>query len=334
MESGLPKRGGGGPLLSLRGAVFMGCAERFCERAAAVLGVRDGDAVVAGCTAVRVADTSGHPVTGVDVGAVHTHGAHTVGCARRRRGGVSVWREGSRHGGWHAEGSASSGSRCTRDGCSWHLSTALTPTGSRGPRSTRSPRTSASRARRSSLHWLVSSRCTQYQSTSLDGRAGRRDTESARCLNWPGSRASCTRSTRPIHGASSWFATSPPVGHEVRTCHGGPSTVAVRALPGARRSLRSLSLITTLLRSLVAGRTALPFDAPPEGDGRGERPETVAPRRVTATVWSLLRRLPAPLADDDEQAGGWVTSLASGSSQIGDVRGLPARLQYAREVRP
>lgn len=91
------------------------------------------------------------------------------------------------------------------------------------------------------------------------------------------------------------------VATKVETTHVRRSAVAVRALPGARRSLRSLTARTHHADDgYPCGRPALPVDAPPEGDGRGERPQTVATRTVTPAIWSLLRRLPATLADDEQ----------------------------------
>jgi hypothetical protein len=164
--------------------------------------------------------------------------------------------------------------------------------GSRGRRSTPSRRSSTSRARRCRQRSLVCWSSRLWWCTRRGGRGDRLGIGSA--FNRPDHRASCGRSTSPIHGASWGASTSPMSGHEVVATHGGRSAVAVRALPGARRSLRSLpprsdrpidscSLIVPLAARCPSGEEAQRDVG--LGARRGGR------RREPA--WSPLRRLPA-----------------------------------------
>ncbi len=237
----------------------------------------------------------------------------------------------SQHGGSPKVGCESSASRHTKGGFSWPSSSAQTGTASPGRRNTRSPLISASRARRCNSRSRVLSRSAQSSSTSRGARGGRLATGSPTSLNWTDARASWRRSTSPIHGASWGSATSPTVGHEVRTSHVRRSAVAMRALPGARRSLRSLCVFTEhpINRSSTIGRLA---GRCPCGE-QAQHAVTMGTRQRHGRhvpACSRSCRLPAALAGDDEQERGWVSSLA-----VRGRRGIAAsrfagRVQYAR----
>lgn len=80
---------------------------------------------------------------------------------------------------------------------------------------------------------------------------------------------------------NSLIAMGNPVTSKVVTTHVRRSAVAMRALPGARRSLRSLIGILIAERGIHGGGRRLRWSLPPEGDGRGERAEMVESRIVT-----------------------------------------------------
>ena len=213
------------------------------------------------------------------------------------------------------------GSCCSRS------STGRTSRGSRGPRSTSSPRISGSPARRSrrrSDGWWNTNSCW---SMNLVGRVDLLAT------NWPDYRASCGRSTSPID-LSSWGApTSPIIGHEGRNAYVGRSAAAVRALPCARllRSPQEHSMTPTDLVMRTIGyrlRSPSPW-------GRRGGDEIDVTRKVTMTVWSPLRRLPASLAGMDQLREHPVERPSAGS-QCGDPWRCPAqpRVQARAELAP
>jgi hypothetical protein len=152
----------------------------------------------------------------------------------------------------------------------------------------------------------------------------------------PGHRASRLRRRCPIHGASPKGARCPVIGPEGIDTLVGRSAVAVRALPSARRSLRSLrgtrSLIHVVDGSSRCRRTACGPSFPPAGGGGGRSDEPKATRKVTSSRWSRLRRLPAPLARDGKPSRTTRSRLAAGTRN-GDAWGFPARPQVqAREA--
>lgn len=125
-------------------------------------------------------------------------------------------------------------------------------------------------------------------------------------------------------------ATGNPVATKVVTTHVLRSAVAVRALPGARRSLRSLCVIRmSSLTSSSIGRLA---GRCPSGEEAQSDEALGARQRGTGRVpaWSLLRRLPAPLADDGEQEDAR-SPLPAGCHRDGrEPWRRPRRVQYAR----
>lgn len=218
-----------------------------------------------------------------------------------------MWHE-SRHAGSLAEGSRLSGSPCTRGGY-WSLSsTARTGTGSRGRRNSGSPRISASPGRRYSSLSVACSRSGRSSSTSPVDRDGRRGIGCA-TSNLPDSRAGWSLSTCPTHGAGWRWVTCPGDGHEVISTHVRRSAVAYRALPGARRSLRSLSIFSIIEGKDHGASRRLRRDGSPVGGGGGNRTETIATRNVALNARSRLRPLPRPLADDEELSGRRVDRL-------------------------
>lgn len=127
-------------------------------------------------------------------------------------------------------------------------------------------------------------------------------------------------------------ATGNPVATKVVTAHGPRSTASWRALPGATRSLRSLmcskgpssALIDTIGR--LAGRC-------PSGEEaqRDVGLEKRQDRERHVAGCSRSCRLPAALAGDDEQEGGWLTSLTGRGRHGTGVWRFSGRVQYARE---
>ncbi|ARJ05485.1 hypothetical protein GCM10010988_05740 [Cnuibacter physcomitrellae] len=105
----------------------------------------------------------------------------------------------------------------------------------------------------------------------------------------------------------------------------------MHALPGARRSLRSLSVISVSLHMIIfiacVDRLRATF---PLRGRRGERLEVAGSRYVASTIWSRLRRLPAPLSRDDELPRWRLTRLAGGFVD-GCLWRFARRPQYARE---
>lgn len=193
-----------------------------------------------------------------------------------------------------AAASPISASPRARPSCYSQWSIARTRAGSHGRRSTPSLRSSAWHAQPCRRHSARLSRRICWSNTSRDVKDDRRGI--ALLSNWPDHRASCGRSTSPIHGASSRSATSPTTGHEVIDTYVGRSAVAVRALPGARRSLRSLVFSSSIIARIFIARGRAEGSTFPLRGRRGNRTQMVATRRVTASGWSLLRRLPASLA--------------------------------------
>jgi len=245
-----------------------------------------------------------------------------------------VWHA-SRHGGSRAVASSRLACRCTRDGCLSLSSIARTAMGSPGRRSFDSPRISASRVRRCNSPSVGCSRSARSSSTSLAVPVARPGTECVRSrrLYLPDSRAGWSRSTCPIHGAGCRSRTCPPDGHEVLTSHVGRSAVAVRALPGARRSLRSLRVnpINQAIHMVGRGACVASPRRSPSGGREGEpwtRPRTP---QCHLPACSLLRRLPATLADDEQQEHGHVGRSANVLDDGRSMRGCPAQPRYARE---
>lgn len=161
------------------------------------------------------------------------------------------------------------------------------------PNTSGSPAVRSTRRRRDFGTWELS------LSTSQVGKVERLATDSAtsRTSRNMSCQTTCRRgSTCRITGATSTSSTCRPIGLEGVNTHVGRVRARVRALPGARRSLRSLRVITEpSTDSLLAGRRVYAATFPLWGR-RGRRPETVGIRKVTLIGWSLLRRLPASLA--------------------------------------
>lgn len=168
-----------------------------------------------------------------------------------------------------------------------------------------------------------SSRKNSSRSLSLAGLAGRLVTESL-------SRPTYGQLGNPYLGAvmgnycarNGCAVMGNSVATKVITPHVSRSAVAVRALPSARRSLRSLC---ELILNIHGHRLRWSF--PPSGGGGGERfRDSGPPGQVPACP--RLRPLPRPLADDDEPAAcsipppGWLFSRG--------ISRLPAHLKYAR----
>jgi hypothetical protein len=92
-----------------------------------------------------------------------------------------------------------------------------------------------------------------------------------------------------------------------------PLCRAVRALPGARRSLCSLRDFSSnlmILIFIVRVRRLVRCTFPPAGGGGGRAGLTWATRKVASPSWSPLRRLPPPLARTSGErvhgSSGWV----------------------------
>lgn len=165
-----------------------------------------------------------------------------------------MWLE-SRPAGWSEAASKPSGSPHTRGSCSSRSSIEPTSTrGSRGRLSCYWSEISALPDRRSKGRSHVSSRSGRSPSTNRVGPVGRPGIACATSpSNLPGRRAGSLHETCPFHGAGRKGPTCPPAGQEVKTPHAGRSAAAVRALPGAGRSLRSLRVMI-LNGSRAAGR--------------------------------------------------------------------------------
>lgn len=211
----------------------------------------------------------------------------------------------SQHDGSSAVASSNSDCPRTKGSSSSRSSTEPTATASRGRHSFASRQTSASpdrRCRRRSDGFSTSARSS---STNRAVRAGRLGIECARRVprNLPDYRAGWWLSTCPTHGAGWWLVTCPPDGPEVIHTHVGRSAVAVRALPGARRSLRSLCAIRIIHAApsrigRLAGRC--PSGEEAQGDvALGDRQT----RSSRVSEWSRSCRLPAALADEEQMAG-------------------------------
>ncbi len=242
----------------------------------------------------------------------------------------------SQHGGCCAAGSPSSASPRARHSSSSLCSTTPRAT-SRGSSRHTCGTISGSPARPSRKLRRALSSAASFRSTSLVGRGSRRG--GALCergRQMPGHRASRLRRRCPIHGASLRGGRCPVIGPEGIDTHAGRSAVSMRALPSARRSLRSLMVSRLLIcqvdRSSHCWRAACGPSFPPAGGGGGRSDETTATRKVTSTRWLRLRRLPAPLAGDEKPSRTTRSRLAVGTRN-GDAWGLPARPQVqAREA--
>lgn len=235
--------------------------------------------------------------------------------------------------GSRAVGCASSGCRCTKGGCCSRSSTVPTRTGSRGRHSFGSPRISELLGRLSRMRsagFVTWARSSSTSPGAQDVRLGIGSVTSRR--NLPACRAGWRRGTCLFHGAGWHRDTCPPVGHEGRTTHVRRSAVAMRALPGARRSLRSLCVIRmdsriTSTIGWLAGRC-------PSGE-EAQREVTLGTREPHGRHVPACSRscpLPRALAGYGEQEPGRVSSLADGHRGGRDLWGFPGRVKYARGV--
>lgn len=125
----------------------------------------------------------------------------------------------------------------------------------------------------------------------------------------------------------------PPSGHEVISTHVRGSAGQWRRLPAPTRSLRSLvcskgpSMMLIVAIGRLAGRCPSGEEAQPDVTleaRRGRMSNASVSRR------SLLRRLPATLADDGEQEHTRLPSLADSHRDGRDPWGHPAQPQCAR----
>lgn len=105
--------------------------------------------------------------------------------------------------------------------------------------------------------------------------------------------------------------------------------MAVRALAGARRWLRSLCVFKSIFMMDIADRPALPVDAPP---ARRLNATGCQETRQTRPVPACLRSCPLPraLANEDELEAAHLQRLAVCHRDGDDLCGLERRPQYAR----
>lgn len=228
-------------------------------------------------------------------------------------GVCSVW-PASRHGGSCAAGSVTSNSRTPKRSSCSRYSITSTRAESHGGRKLISLAISGSLVSGSTRRRAGYARGGSSSSTSRAVRGERLATGSG-TAGWfnLSSQVTCLRGrTCQLCGASRTSLTCRPTLLEVDRAHGVRSAVAVRALPGAGRSLRSLTLPGRTDRDLrgCVGRLRSTF---PRRGRRGRWEESPATRKVTLIVGSLLRRLPAALAGDGECAGTRPGSPAAGS---------------------
>jgi hypothetical protein len=242
-----------------------------------------------------------------------------------------VWPR-SRHGGSCAAASVTSSYRTPKRSSCSRCSITSTRAGLRGDRKLISRATSGSPASGSTRRRAG---CAQRVSSSSTSRVVRGErlaigleTLGLRNLS---SQATCLRGrTCQLCGASRTSLTCLPTLLEVDRAHGARSAVAVRALPGAGRSLLAASTMDGSSPQRMRP-PACRWSSPLGGGGGGV--EAVGTRKVTLTIWSRLRPLPRPLAGDDKSLDAWPGSLAVGP-RGGSLRPstAPSHLQEHRAV--
>lgn len=195
------------------------------------------------------------------------------------RGVCSVWRASPPIGCSGARCSRTSPPRPERASCSCAFAVTPTTETSRSPLGAPSPRRQGCNAPELTGRSTRSSRRVSFRSSLPGARVAATQPD----ISF-GSRLSYGPLGRPYFGPlgmpylESGYG---PLGRpEVRTSRVGRSSVALRALPGAPRSLRSLCSIL-IPSGLHGGGHRLRWSFPPAGGGGGRDPEAVASYRLT-----------------------------------------------------
>lgn len=220
------------------------------------------------------------------------------------KGVCEVWRA-SLPGGCSARASEISGSPRRKRLCFSRCSTTSARTGSLGARRETSRKIFGSRARTSARSRFVFGTAGFSSSMNRRVRVERLGTSSAtrarpnlstQWTGWP-------PQTCQIRLASRTWSTCLPIWPEGRSTYVGRSAVAVRALPGARRSLRSLISMKIALTNMSSRIGPLAARCPCGEQAQGDL-ALVARQRRARHVPARLRscRLPAALADEGEVA--------------------------------
>lgn len=274
---------------------------------------------------------SGDAVSPRGVGAARVSGAHRTGRARFRRGGVSVWHAPPPVSSSEATRSRRSTSRSGPGSSWWRSLTMPTPTASASLLRRRSPMRPACSALRSGRPSPRSRRRGSSRCSTLAGRGSRLDIccFSASRYGLLGSPYDAAAYGLPgmQYGQSAYGL---PGSHEGRTTHVRRSAAPWRALPGATRSLRSL--VCSRMDSITSSRIGRLAGRCPSGEeAQGELALGARQPRVgRLPAWSPLRRLPATLADEEDDRRRALRRLGDLLRGGRNVWGRPARPRYAR----